>query len=287
MAKAIFSDRNYIPDATLAGGSYEATLPVTNAQVRPFSKLARTTDATTGSTYFTVDLGSSKNTGILSILKHNITDVESTVRFRASDTAGATTDLVYDSGSNLVLPRVYDWVTHDFYEPNWFYGEPYPEDLALFTKQFIHIPSESVRARYWRIDIDDTSNSDGYVQFGYFYQAPIYRPTVDIQLGSGLTLIDNTNIQRSLSGVEYFDNRDKTRVISIGVKGLLKDEMLSSIFNLVTRQGKGGLVYIIPDSADTLNLYKEAFLGRFVDIPTFNNFTFNYYETAIQIKEVL
>ena len=287
MAKTIFSDRNYIPDAVLAGGSYEVTLPLSNSQDRPFSKIARTTDATSASTFFTVDLTEARTTQLLSLLGHNIKQVSATIRFRASNDAGATTNLIYDSGLLVVLPSVYDWLTHDFYEPNWFYGEPYAEDLDLFTKQFIHIPPSPIRARYWRIDIDDDTNSDGFIQFGFFYQAAIFRPSVDIQLNHNLSFIDNTGIQEAISGVEYFDNREKPRVIIVSVRGLPKDEMLSNLFNLARRQGKGGLIYIIPDEDDALNLNKEAFIGRLTEMPAFRDFVNNFYQTEIALKEII
>lgn len=287
MAKTIFSDRNYIPDAILADGSYEATLPLSNSQERPFSKVARTTDATSGSTFFTVDLTKSRNTQLLSLIGHNIVQVSARIRFRASNDVGATTNLIYDSGQLKILPSVYDWLTHDFFEPNWFYGEPYAEDLALFTKQFIHIPPTQIRARYWRIDIDDDTNSDGFIQFGFFFQATIFRPSIDIQLNHSLSFIDNTGIQEAISGVENFDNREKPRIIIVSVKGLPKDEMLSNLFNMSRRQGKGGLIYIIPDEDDDLNLSKEAFLGRLTEMPAFRDFVNKFYETEIALKEII
>lgn len=287
MAKTIFSDRNYTPAATLAGGSYEATLPLSNAQDRPFSRVARTTDATAASTLFTVDLTEVKTTQLLSLIGHNIVQASATIRFRASNDAGATTNLIYDSGLLVVLPSVYDWLTHDFYEPNWFYGEPYSEDLELFTKQFIHIPPDPIKARYWRIDVADSSNADVYVQFGFFYQANIFRPSVDIKLNHNLSFIDNTGIQEAISGVEYFDNREKPRIIVVSIKGLPKDEMLSNLFLTARRQGKGGLIYIVPDEDDNLNLSKESFLGRLTEMPAFRDFVDNFYETEIALKEII
>lgn len=287
MAKLIISDRNYIPDATLAGGSYEATLPLSNAQERPFSKVARTTDATSSSTFFTVDIGTIQQTQLLSLINHNIKQVSATIRFRASNDAGATTNLLYDSGTIVALPSVYDWLSHDFYEDNWFYGEPYADDLALYTKQLIHVTPSPVRARYWRVDIADSSNADGYIQFGYFYSAPISRGTVDVTLGSSLTFADNTGVQEAISGVEYYDNRSKPRFMTIGYRGLGKDEMLSGMFNTTYRRAKSGMIYIIPDDTDNLNINKEAFLGRIAQEPAFSDFSFGFYETSISLKEIV
>lgn len=286
MAKLILADRNYIPSSTLAGGSYSVSLPLSNCKERPFSKIARTTDATSGSTYFTVDYGSPQTTQLLSLLRHNIIQVSSRIRIRASNDAGATTNLLYDTGSITIIPSVYDWLTHDFYENNWFYGEPYAEDLELFTRQFIHITPQPIRARYWRIDITDTTNSDGYIQFGYFFAAPIFRGTVDIQLGSSLSFLDNTGIQESIGGVEYFDIRKKPRVLVVGFKGLSKNEALSNLFNMAQRRGKNELIYIIPDSTDLLNMNKEAFIGRLSEMPQFSDFTFGFYQVSTALKEV-
>lgn len=93
MANLTLSWSNRTDAATLAGGSWVATLPLANLKNRQLQKVARTTNAQTTSTQFTIDLGQARNIGVLALVAHNIS-VSGKVRVTASDAAAAWTNLL-------------------------------------------------------------------------------------------------------------------------------------------------------------------------------------------------
>lgn len=62
---------NRSDEATLSGGSYQATLPLTNMQNRRLKQVARSTDATLPNTQWQGDFGATKTIGICALLNLN------------------------------------------------------------------------------------------------------------------------------------------------------------------------------------------------------------------------
>lgn len=80
--------------ATLSGGSWSGTLPITNMQDRRIGKLARTADATNTSTKINVSFPDVKRIRLACLSNHNLS-IDSTYRIRGSNEAAATNLLTY------------------------------------------------------------------------------------------------------------------------------------------------------------------------------------------------
>ena len=46
------------------------------------------------------------------------------------------------------------------------------------------LPTKQIQPLYWRVNIEDTSNPDGYVQFGRLFLAGEWQPKFNAALGS-------------------------------------------------------------------------------------------------------
>lgn len=71
MANCIIASPNLIDSGTLSGGSWVATLPVTNLQNRLLGKVARSTNAVLTSTKFTITYASAIYADVLALVAHN------------------------------------------------------------------------------------------------------------------------------------------------------------------------------------------------------------------------
>ena len=84
---------NRIDSTTLAGGSWQSTLPLANIKDRRLSKLARTSTAATADTQFTMDMGQARSVGAMALVAHNLS-VNAKVRLTGADSSTAFTNLL-------------------------------------------------------------------------------------------------------------------------------------------------------------------------------------------------
>lgn len=92
MANIKLAWQNRTDAGTLTGGSWQASLPLTNLQNRQVQKVARSSNTQTSSTQFRIDLGQSRTIGVAALVVHNIS-VSGKVRITASDSTSAWTNL--------------------------------------------------------------------------------------------------------------------------------------------------------------------------------------------------
>lgn len=117
MGKFLIGYPNRSDDGTLSGGSWEASLPLTNLQDRRLAKIARSTDATEANTQFENDLGELRWIRTVALANHNL-GPSATIRVRgkpdntherASDGTYRDEDGVLQTASSNV-PRHWHYV---------------------------------------------------------------------------------------------------------------------------------------------------------------------------------
>lgn len=72
MADLIIAARNWADGGALSGGSWSATLPLTNLQDCEVTRIGRTTDTALASTQLDTDLGAGKLVSLVALLRHNL-----------------------------------------------------------------------------------------------------------------------------------------------------------------------------------------------------------------------
>jgi hypothetical protein len=271
---------------TLSGGSWQATLPLTNLQNRQVQKVARSSNALTTSTQFTIDLGAARAIGVVALVVHNIS-VVGKVRITASDTAGFTVTY-YNSGwidvwpTGMVPQALLEWE-----EDNFWLGTLSANARAGYQSPFIHLLPSAQNLRYWKVEVDDTGNTDGYVQIGRLFMAATWVPSVNYAYGAGLGYQDPTPIDVSLSGAEYFDVRSRFRVFNFELQYILGTEAYAYALDMQRLCGNSGEVLVVPDSSDTANQPYRAFVGRLLQMGPIQQPQPTAFTAAYQIKELL
>jgi hypothetical protein len=277
---------NRIDSATLSGGSWQSTLPLNNLKDRRLSRLARSTNATTGSTKFDIDLGVARSVGAIALVAHNMS-ASATVRIYGDDASDFATP-IYDSGSLQVWPSgVIPQALLEWEDDNFWLGTVSQEAVAGFNAPFVLPLTAAQTLRYWRVEITDTGNSSGYVHIGRVYIGSSWIPTYDRSYGASTGYEDTSVIEASLAGEEFFDVRRRRRSHRFELGFLSQTEFMDRVLELQRLQGVTGEVLIVPDTTDTANQAKVSFLGRLktlnpVDQPFYNTWTCN-----VEIQEIL
>ena len=284
MSNMLLSYQNRIDGSTFGSyGSWSASLPLTNLKNRTLAKVARSTDATNASTRFRFSLDIARIIGAIGFVNHNLSS-SSQYRFRIYSDSGYTT-LEYDSGMVNVWPQMpfgtYEWEDLRFWDLT-----ATDEDLELFTKTLIHIPTVSVSEQYYQVEFFDTANEDGYVQLGRVFLGAIYQPFYNMDLGASIGYESGTLIDEALSGAEYFDRRQSFRVARFNLNHLTNEEAILNN-DIQKISGTDAEVLFVYDPSDAVNLHRRSFLGRIRTLSPIEQPYATRFATSYEIKELL
>ena len=255
MSGVLLGYTNRIDTSTLSGGSWVATLPLTNLKNRILGKVARSTDATNASTKFDINLTNANvPVRIVSLVNHNFTTA-ATYRIRGASDAGFTT-ILYDSGVKEVYPAIFSTDDLEWEMDNWWSGIPSAEDIQGYTSNLVEITSTPIFAQYWRVEIFDSANTAGYVQIGRVMICQAWKPTRDASVGAGIGWETTTTMTRALSGAKYFQAKIPARSTKFTL-----DVMSVNAFEIDRRSGLDKEVLYIMDESDTLHALRRRYLG--------------------------
>ncbi len=286
MANTLICFPNRADQATLSGGAWEATLPRANLQHRTLGKVARTSSDAASATQFDIDLGVERFIRALALVNHNIS-LDGLIRIRAS-TVSNFASTVYDSGWHDVWPTVYAFGEVAWGEINFWDGQYSDEERAGYTAAYAHILTSAAQARYWRVEIDDTANADGYIEIGRLFIGDGWQPTYNMSYrGAGIGWETGTEAQLARSGAEYFDRRTPHRIVRFILDWMSEDDGMSRASELFRRAGVDQEVFYAFDPSDTVHALRRQFLGR---LRTLSQIEFPYYSTTsagFEIKELL
>lgn len=285
MANVMLGFPNRIDAATLSGGSWQATLPLSNLQTRTLGKVARSSNALAASTKFDIDLGAEKNIRVLSLVNHNLS-LAATCKIVAAATADFASP-IYDSGNIEVWPVVYPADALDWEEDNWWDGKYTAEQREGYTWTAVHILQSNILARYWRVEITDSGNAAGYVQIGRVFIGPAWQPETNMSWGLALGWQTDTELQQARSGALYFSRRTPRRVTRFSLENMTEDEALANAFELQRRAGIDAEVLYIFDPDDTVHALRRRFLARMRELSPIENPYPNGHQTPVQIEELL
>lgn len=285
MANAIIAYGNQIDGATLSGGSWLTTLPLTNLQDRRLGKVARSSSAAEVHTTFDIDFTGTRLLRVISLVAHNFSTA-ATYRIRTSSTADFSTT-VSDSGWADVWPVVYPFGTLPWGSPNFWTGKYSEAEIAGYTATLVYLLPSTISARFIRVEIRDTTNAAGFVQVGRVFASDGWQPVRNIIYGASLAWESRTTVQESLSGAEYFDERKSFRVARFELPVMSEAEAMANAFEIQRSAGVNKEVLFIWDPDDTVHALRRQFLGRLRTLSAIENPGPDRWRSPFEIKELL
>lgn len=283
MGHAMIAFGNYAERATLSEGVWIETLPLTNLLTREMGRIARSLTAEPSATKFRADLGGREAVRVFAALNHNI-GLGGDYRLTGSNDAGlATPD--YDSGWLPVWPAVYPFGTIEWGAPNFWERTLTRAEREGYPKHLIHLLPTTQRLRYWRLEISDAGNPDGFISAGRLFVADAWQPTNGVAFGSGIGWEDATTFQESLSGAEYADEKPPFRVVQLTTHFMGTDEALAAAFEIQRRAGTSKEVLYIADPDDTTHAIRRRFPGRLRTLSRIENPYPDLHQTSWEIRE--
>lgn len=270
--------------ATLSGGSWLAARPLADLQQRSLSRVARTANLATSSTQFDADLGRARNIGLVGLLRHNCTTLAQ-FRVRAADTSAALASApLFDSGWLDVWPTAYLPEQLEWEDDNWWSGVISDEQRVGYPINLLS-SFTLVKAQFWRVEFNDPTNAAGYLEFARVWFGPVWQPQRNMSRGYSLVYEARGEVEESLGGAEYFDEKPSRRVFRFALPALSDAEAFGTVLDLQRRLGVTGEIIVLPDIDDTARRHIREFYGRIRQLDPVTQAAFNLHGTGFEIQE--
>ena len=232
--------------ATLVADSEVSTLPAANLQNIQPKKKWRTTSLTP---YLTLDFGAAGCAANgFALIGHNLTSA-ATIRVRGKATFPVTSSPTVDTTASSAWPAT---------------GKPadtyWPHYLSWLAW------SNAVALRYWRVDIADSGNADGYVQAGRLMLGTYWQPTTNFDLAGTPLGRDQRDVQTVTAYGEIFTDRrarSAARRFSLQISATDKREVNDGIGEIQRLRGMWGDVACLLDTAATTDFHRSSMQGVF------------------------
>ena len=232
--------------ATLVADSEVSTLPAANLQNIQPKKKWRTTSLTP---YLTLDFGAAGCAANgFALIGHNLTSA-ATIRVRGKATFPVTSSPTVDTTASSAWPAT---------------GKPadtyWPHYLSWLAW------SNAVALRYWRVDIADSGNADGYLQAGRLMLGTYWQPTTNFDLAGTPLGRDQRDVQTVTDYGEIFTDRrarSAARRFSLQITAADKREVNDGIGEIQRLRGMWGDVACLLDTAATTDFHRNSMQGVF------------------------
>ncbi|MCF8533054.1 MAG: hypothetical protein K9G48_08630 [Reyranella sp.] len=211
--KAMWLSSRWVDAATLTASSEQGTLVVSNLQDRRPEKKYR---ATGTSAYVTIDFGEPVICDHAALIGHNLGG-SGNIRARGATTADVVeASPVVDTGHVSAWPVSGKHGTRDW-----------PEELSLLRWE------NDAPLRYWRFDMADPGNTDGYVEAGRLMMGAALQPRINVSPNVGMGLVSPDERVRSPYGRTYTDDRGHpSRRLILSLAAINQSDMREGLFEL-------------------------------------------------------
>ncbi len=288
--KAILAFPNRADDTnfnttTLSGGSWSTGLPLDNLKDERLSLPARSTSTDVEDTQFKIDLGKSFRIQVIAILGHNLS-LGATYRVWAYSDSGYT-NCVYDSLQKLAWPIVFpfgmlEWEDNNFWSLTW--AKEVAKNYPIFS---LLVLDPTVGARYWKIELIDEDNADGFIEISRFFIASGWQPKHNIEWGYSIDWTAIADIEETLGGQAIIEDRASYRTAKITFGNLTDDEANAVILDMQKELGRSGQVFFVPNPEDNLHVLRRSFLSRINSTTGIEHIFLNRHRNTIELREVL
>lgn len=245
--------------AVLTGSESLGDMTITNMQKRSLKRVYRSSEISAHE--INIDLGSAQEIDLISLIGHNGT-ASATITVKAGSTA-AVSD--YTSGSLSLISGL---------------------DLGYSSNVFMLHLDTAQTYRYWKIEISDSSNPDGYIQIGRLYVTKAFQPSVNIDYGESQGFIDNSKIRRTMNGEPVPLRREPYRFTDFTLSFGSKNEMYGTLHEIDRLRGLSKDVLYINDPDESDHLQRRVIYGLMTELNPVINSYFGIFQKKFRIEEI-
>lgn len=264
MAEPFIASPHWSDAATVTTGNEIATMPAANLKDMQQSKKWRSSGLSNLWAQF--DLTAARAIQCIALGSHN-GSASGTIRVRAKAASDVTVSPAYDSGSVNLFP-----------------GGVKPSDWLRTRYDWFLLPASAQTYRYWRVDVTDGSNADGYFEAGRLMFGPAYELRPEYGLSKGFDAADQVEVT-PFGGV-LTEPRARPRTMQLVAQAVTQSaaEDLHELDRIV---GLAGDVFVSIDPDGTTFLHRDSMFATVRTITDVARPDFGIWNKRYELREVL
>lgn len=251
---------NLVGRATLSGGAYVDTLPLSLVQDPILAVRCKSVDADPASTWFDLVLDTPRPMQVLAIAAHNFSAAAS-YRVRIYRDAEQQ-DLLWDSEWRTVWPQLFATSELEWEYDNFWLGTIEEEDRALYTPLLTVFTDDVLLATSARVEIEDVGNGEGAIRFGRLFVADAWQPAYNASFGLRHGFDIATQHAEAGDRTEYAEVKRQRRTASLALEHLSEEEAYQRIYSMQRTQGTHREVLYAVNLRAAPETFSRTFLGR-------------------------
>lgn len=262
-----FADTNLAATAAASGGTWEALLPLANLldASRYTGAPARCPDCTDlAKSQFDIVLAGPWAISLVGLMFHSMS-LAAKYRLTGRAPGGTWGAPAFQTDWTNVYGRLYDSADLPWEAENWWTGQVTSDEIDLFKRhKFVVFEPQLVDAI--RVELDDVSNADGFIDIGGLWVSSTFSPAVNYERGWDLGFETRSQQDEGPSGRLFTEERASRRVVTVNWDALTANEA-RRMYDAGARAGIGKTVIFIPDSDDEPGAIRGAFPAVFAKPP--------------------
>jgi hypothetical protein len=192
-----------------------------------------------------------------------------------------------DTGFLDVWRVVYAFGSIPYGNPSFYDGKINGEDAVGQSFPFIYVATTPITGRYIRFEIDDTTNSAGFIKLGRFFASQGWQTTVNFLYGVTFGWQSNTQAEKTIGSSDVFERRPGERVAAFDFDNIPEDEAYANVYEMQRKLDISGQMVFVYDPEDTTNLHRRTILATMTKLQPIKHPTLDRTGTAYEIKEVI
>lgn len=285
-ANAVVGYPSHTPMVTFSSDGWTDTnYPISNLGAFPLSLVARSDTADLADTQFFGNFTNAEVCQLFVFCRHNFT-INAKFRIRIYEDAARTT-LLADSGWLKIWDVVYSedeiswdggtWWDRTFVDSE-IQGYPWYKPFRF---------SEPYLIRSFHVEIDDTTNPDGFVQMGMFDVSESFQFPVNFDYGARYGYRSRTTVEEAIGGTKYRLRQPKPRVFRGSINRINRNTALSRFFEMKRQLDLDGKFFWWPDPTDSTNVVRNSFMASFSELDLQTYASVQSDEVPISLEEDL
>lgn len=159
------------------------------------------------------------------------------------------------------------------------------EDLGFNSKAAV-VKFAAQEYRFWRLEIEDSTNPDGFFQVGRVYLSKCFQPVTNASYGLEEGVSDRTRVSRTISGAISPTKRETLRTARWVLNFGRKSEMLGVLREIDLSRGIAEDVVFIPDMDDSDHFQSRYIYGSMDSLNPIVTAAFSIYQKSYNITEI-
>lgn len=149
------------------------------------------------------------------------------------------------------------------------------------------VPTSAQTYRYWRIDLSDSTNADGYLEVGRAFAGTAWQPTYNAIYGSDIGYESRDQIAETDSGSEYVRARPGPRVARLQLQAMSDSSAIGGLLQIIRRQGTSGELLFEWDADGGRYGPERTFLARMSSTARIACDYLDMHSTTAEVRELI